>query len=174
MDFSNAIMVDQGQASGDSEINCVVPANYYFPTLSDNNLAFKFTAVAYYVDDDGIHEGSHYQSAHTFQLSIPKDMISVTNFIAGEGYYTVEGVFKNTAGFELTNVVARVQPETAEAQSVHLDNVDAGAEQSFSIDIQFRRPGQRRFSVAIDTDEVPDIISNFQEIIEPDHVYAHY
>lgn len=163
----------EGQQTPDHDstlIECVVPVSDYFPHLKGKNLGFKLSCVAAYLSEEGKAESSPVHSNANFTLFIPDDMIAVTGLVGNEGHYTVEGVFKNTAGFELTNVVALVEPEVADARSVELGDVAAGAETPFAIDVHFVKPGLRRFNVTIDTDEVPDIIKNYNVEIEPENI----
>ena len=162
--LADGVLVEEPD-SEETVVSCTVPASVYFPHLQGKNLGFKLTAVAFYSDEEGNSVDKIVQSSETFTLGIAHEMIGDIDYEYredGSGIIVIKGVFQNTVGFDLTNVAAEVQGEAMSTERVDLGDLGAGDELEFEVELAFRKPGNRRFNITMDTDEVPDIIKHYQ------------
>lgn len=152
-------------------VDCVVPVSDYFKHLQGKNLGFKLSAMAVYLNDAGKADGDMMQDSEVFTLGVADEMIGGISYSYANGSVSIHGVLKNTVGCDLTNVAAVVQGEASgSGKRVDLGDLAAGEEKEFDAVVEFKKPGLRRFNVTMDTDEVPDIIKNYQLEVKPEYL----
>ena len=111
------------------------------------------------------------QDSEVFTLGVADEMIGGISYSYANGSVSIHGVLKNTVGCDLTNVAAVVQGEASgSGKRVDLGDLAAGEEKEFDAVVEFKKPGLRRFNVTMDTDEVPDIIKNYQLEVKPEYL----
>jgi len=168
----DTVVINSSELDGreSTTVDCTVPVSEYFKHLQGKNLGFKLSAMAVYLDDEGKADGNMMQDSEIFTLGIADEMIDGISYSYQDGSVTIHGVLKNTVGFDLSNVAAVVQGEASAPIRVDLGDLAADEEKEFDAEVEFKKPGLRRFNVTMDTDEVPDIIKNYQLEVKPEYL----